>query len=61
MAEVNGQDWGAEGLKIDVTPGLRYTPTENFAFEVGVPVSVTNDQRYGYNYKLMFGVTTFFR
>ncbi|HNW33771.1 MAG TPA: transporter [Candidatus Ozemobacteraceae bacterium] len=61
MAEVNGQDWGSEGLRIDVTPGLRYTPTENFAFEVGVPVSVTNDQRYGYNYKLMFGVTTFFR
>lgn len=61
MAEVNGQDWGAEGLKIDVTPGLRYTPTENFAFEVGVPVAVTNDQRYGYNYRVVFGVTTFFR
>lgn len=61
MAEMNGQDWGEEGLKIDVTPGLRYTPTENFAFEVGVPVSVTNDQRYGYNYKVVFGVTTFFK
>ncbi|RCK80972.1 MAG: hypothetical protein OZSIB_2349 [Candidatus Ozemobacter sibiricus] len=61
MTEVNGQDWGAEGLRIDVTPGLRYTPTENFAFEVGVPIAVTNDQRYGYNYRLVFGVTAFFK
>jgi len=61
MAEVNGQDWGAEGLRIDVTPSLRYTPTENFAFEVGVPIAVTNDQRYGYNYRLTFGVTSFFK
>ncbi|NLI77665.1 MAG: hypothetical protein GX442_14680 [Candidatus Riflebacteria bacterium] len=61
MTEVNGQDWGAEGLRIDVTPGLRYTPTENFAFEVGVPIAVTNDQRYGYNYRMVFGVTAFFK
>gem|GEM_PF-779016 len=61
MTEVNGQDWGAEGLRIDVTPGLRYTPTDNFAFEVGVPIAVTNDQRYGYNYRLVFGVTSFFK
>ncbi|MFZ5949632.1 MAG: transporter [Candidatus Rifleibacteriota bacterium] len=61
MAEVNGEDWGAEGMKVDVTPGLRYTPTENFALEVGVPIAVTNDQRYGYNYRLVIGLTTFFQ
>jgi hypothetical protein len=61
MAEVNGEDWGAEGLKVDVTPGIRYTPTENFALEVGVPIAVTNDQRYGYNYRLIVGLTTFFQ
>jgi hypothetical protein len=61
MAEVNGEDWGAEGIKVDVTPGLRYTPTENFAFEVGVPIAITNDQRYGYNYRLVFGLTSFFQ
>ncbi|MBF0499016.1 MAG: transporter [Candidatus Riflebacteria bacterium] len=61
MAEVNGQDWGAEGLKVDITPSIRYTPTENFAFDMGVPIAVTNDQRYGYNYRLTFGVTAFFR
>ncbi|MFZ2958016.1 MAG: transporter [Candidatus Ozemobacteraceae bacterium] len=61
MAEVNGQDWGAEGMKVDVTPSIRYTPTENFAFDVGVPIAVTNDQRYGYNYRLTFGVTAFFK
>lgn len=61
MAELNGQDWGSEGLRIDVVPGLRWTPTENFAFEVGVPISVTNDQRYGYNYRIVFGLTSFFR
>lgn len=61
MAEVNGEDWGAEGMKVDVTPGLRYTPTENFALEVGVPIAVTNDQRYGYNYRLVLGLTTFFQ
>ncbi len=61
MAEVCGEDWGAEGLKVDVIPGLRYTPTENFAFEVSVPIAVTNDQRYGYNYRLVLGLTTFFQ
>jgi hypothetical protein len=61
MAEVAGEDWGAEGMRVDVIPGLRYTPTENFAFEVGVPISVTNDQRYGYNYRLVLGLTTFFQ
>ncbi len=61
MAEVNGEDWGAEGLRVDVTPGLRYTPTENFALEVGVPIAITNDQRYGYNYRLVLGLTTFFQ
>jgi len=60
-AEVNGMDWGSEGLKVDVTPTVRYTPTENFAFDVAVPISVTNDQRYGYNYRLTFGVTAFFK
>ncbi len=59
--EIAGQDWGAEGLKLDVIPSLRYTPTENFCFEVGVPVSVSNDQRFGYNYRITFGVTSFFR
>ncbi|MDN5280557.1 MAG: hypothetical protein PWR01_4522 [Clostridiales bacterium] len=61
MAEVSGEDWGAEGMKVDVIPGLRYTPTENFALEVGVPIAVTNDQRYGYNYRLVLGLTTFFQ
>lgn len=61
MAEIAGEDWGAEGLKVDVIPGLRYTPTENFAFEVSVPIAVTNDQRYGYNYRLVLGLTTFFQ
>lgn len=61
MAEVAGEDWGAEGLKVDVIPGLRYTPTENFAFEIAVPIAITNDQRYGYNYRLVLGLTTFFQ
>ncbi len=61
MAEVSGEDWGAEGMKVDVIPGLRYTPTENFVFEVGVPIAVSNDQRYGYNYRLVLGLTTFFQ
>ena len=60
-AEVHGLDQGSEGMKIDVTPTLRYTPTENFAFDVGVPIAVTNDMRYGYNYRLTFGVTAFFK
>jgi hypothetical protein len=61
MAELNGQDWGSEGMKLDVTPSIRYTPTENFAFDVAVPVNVTNDQRFGYNYRVTFGVCSFFK
>ncbi len=61
MAELNGEEQGSEGMRVDVTPGIRYTPTENFAFEVAVPIAVTNDQRYGYNYRLILGLTTFFQ
>ncbi|MBQ3643255.1 MAG: transporter [Candidatus Riflebacteria bacterium] len=61
MAEVAGEDWGAEGNKVDIIPGLRYSPTENFSFEVAVPISVTNDQRFGYNYRLVLGLNTFFQ
>ena len=61
MAEIAGEDWGAEGSKVDVIPGIRYSPTENFSFEVGVPIAVTNDQRYGYNYRLVLGLNTFFQ
>ena len=61
MAEVAGEDWGAEGNKVEVIPGLRYSPTENFSFEVGVPICVTNDQRHGYNYRLVLGLNTFFQ
>ncbi len=45
MAEVAGEDWGAEGNKVDVIPGIRYSPTENFSFEIAVPIAITNDQR----------------
>lgn len=61
MAEVAGEDWGAEGNKVDVIPGIRYSPTENFSFEIAVPISITNDQRYGYNYRLVLGLNTFFQ
>ncbi len=61
MAEIAGEDWGAEGNKVDVIPGIRYSPTENFSFEVAVPIAITNDQRYGYNYRLVLGLNTFFQ
>lgn len=61
MAEVAGEDWGAEGNKVDIIPGLRYSPTENFSFEIAVPISVANDQRFGYNYRLVLGLNTFFQ
>ena len=61
MAEVAGEDWGSCGMKVEVIPGIRYAPTENFAFEVAVPICVTNDQQWGYNYRLVVGLTTFFQ
>lgn len=61
MAEVAGEDWGAEGNKVDVIPGIRYSPTENFSFEIAVPIAITNDQRFGYNYRLVLGLNTFFQ
>ncbi|NLM17444.1 MAG: transporter [Candidatus Riflebacteria bacterium] len=61
MAELVGEDWGAEGIKVDIVPGLRYTPTENFSCDLAVPVTITNDQRYGTNYRVVFGMTLFFR
>jgi hypothetical protein len=61
MAEIAGEDWGSCGMKIEVIPGIRYAPTENFCFELGVPISVTNDQQWGHNYRLICGLTTFFQ
>lgn len=61
MAEIAGEDWGSCGMKVEAIPGIRYTPTENFAFEVAVPIAISNDQMWGYNYRLMCGLTTFFQ
>lgn len=61
MAEIAGEDWGSCGMKVEVIPGIRYAPTENFCFEVAVPISVTNDQQWGHNYRLICGLTTFFQ
>ena len=61
MAEIAGEDWGSNGMKVEAIPGIRYTPTENFAFEVAVPIAISNDQMWGYNYRLMCGLTTFFQ
>ena len=60
MTEVHCHDWGAEGLKVDVIPALRYAPIDNFVIDVSVPVALTNDQRYGYDYRIVFGLTSFF-
>ncbi|MFC1744077.1 transporter [Candidatus Riflebacteria bacterium] len=59
-AELNGEDWGSNGLKVDMTPSIRYSPTKNFSIDLSIPVSVANEQRNGYNYRVITGLTALF-
>ncbi len=59
-AELNGEDWGAMGLKVDMTPSIRYSPTKNFLIDLSIPVSIANEQRNGYHCRVISGLTAIF-
>jgi len=58
--ELNGENWGAMGTKLDFTPGLRTRVNKDLILDAALPVSFYNDQEYGYNFKFIMGATYMF-
>jgi len=58
--ELNGENWGAMGTKLDFTPALRTRVNKDLILDAALPVSFYNDQEYGYNFKFIMGATYMF-
>ncbi|MGM0608064.1 MAG: hypothetical protein ACQESP_06575 [Candidatus Muiribacteriota bacterium] len=56
MLEITAEDWGAYGNRADFVPGVRAKIDENISAEIAFPISITNEQYYGYNYKMLMGM-----
>jgi len=57
MFELNGENWGAMGTKLDFTPGIRTRINRDLVIDAALPVSFYNDQEFGYNFKFVMGAT----
>ncbi|MEZ7892799.1 MAG: hypothetical protein QMC67_13740 [Candidatus Wallbacteria bacterium] len=57
MFELNGENWGAMGTKLDFTPGIRTRVNKDLVMDAALPISFYNDQEYGYNFKFVMGAT----
>lgn len=57
MFELNGENWGAMGTKLDFTPGIRTRINRDLVIDAALPVSFYNDQEFGYNFKFLMGAT----
>lgn len=53
--ELNGENWGAMGSKLDFTPGVRTKVNDEFIVDAALPINVFNDEEYGYNFKAILG------
>jgi len=58
--ELNGENWGAMGTKLDFTPGIRTRVNKDLILGAALPVSLYNDQEYGYAFKFIMGATYMF-
>ncbi|HNY10348.1 MAG TPA: hypothetical protein PKK26_02040 [Candidatus Wallbacteria bacterium] len=58
--ELNGENWGSMGTKLDFTPGIRTRINRDLVIDAALPVSFYNDQEYGYNFKFVMGATYLF-
>lgn len=55
MFEINGEDWGAYGDRADLIAGIRAKVGKKMRGMIAIPISITNEQYYGYDFKLMAG------
>jgi hypothetical protein len=55
ILEINGEDWGAFGDKADIVAGVRAKMGEKIQGVLAFPISMTNEQYYGYDFKLIMG------
>ncbi len=58
--ELNGENWGAMGSKLEFTPGVRTVVREAFVVEAGLPITIFNDQEFGYDFKAIMGASYIF-
>jgi len=58
--ELNGENWGAMGSKLEFTPGIRTLVRDSFVVEAGLPITIFNDEEFGYDFKAIMGATYIF-
>ncbi len=54
--ELWGEIWGDFGDKLELIPSLRSKVTENLIFNVAFPITLNNDQEFGYDYQWVGGL-----
>ncbi|PLX17802.1 MAG: hypothetical protein C0601_06280 [Candidatus Muiribacterium halophilum] len=57
MMEINGEDWGSFGDRADLVAGVRAKMGEKLNGEIAFPLSIHNNQYYGYDFKLIVGAS----
>jgi hypothetical protein len=58
--ELNGENWGSMGSKLEFTPGVRTLVNEKFIVEAGLPITIFNDEEFGYDFKAIMGASYLF-
>lgn len=58
--ELNGENWGAMGSKLEFTPGVRTKVNDEMIVDAALPISIFNDMEYGYNFKAIMGASYVF-
>ncbi len=58
--ELNGENWGAMGSKLEFTPGVRTKVNDEFVVDAALPITIFNDMEYGYDFKAILGASYVF-
>ena len=58
--ELNGENWGSMGSKLQFTPGVRTKVNDEMIVDAALPVTIYNDYEYGYDFKAIMGASYLF-
>lgn len=58
--ELSGENWGGMGSKLEFVPGVRTLVNEDFAISAGLPITLFNDEEFGYDFKAIMGASYLF-
>jgi hypothetical protein len=48
------------GSKLEFTPGVRTIVRDSFIIEAGLPITIFNDEEFGYDFKAIMGASYIF-